>query len=358
MSKHFKIAKDNLNTSPGTLTYVGKEVTYATRIHLIEYDEDSFQETEVKQLHDCLPDDDTGQVSWLNVDGIHEANVIDHIGKHYELHPLLLEDVMNTQQKPKLEYFNDDVLFLTFKSLEFNPYNREIEQEHVCLVLGDDWLISFQEERMRDLFAPVLQRIKASAGKTRRNGADYLLFSLMDTIVDGYFTVLEKVTERLEDIEERVTRKADNRHINDIYALKRELTFMRKAIYPLREILSSLIRNDQDEVLIRASTNPYLRDTLDHIIQIIETIDSYRELIASLMDLHLSSISNHLNEVMKVLTIISVIFLPLNLIVGYYGMNFDALPGIHGPDGHLWVLGGMIAIVAGMMYYFKRQNWL
>lgn len=363
MSKHFKSSSNNLNTSPGTLTYVGKEVEYATKITLIEYNETTEQTTIVKKLIDCLPDENTGQISWLNVDGIHEPTVIQHIGEHYELHPLLLEDIMNTQQKPKLEYFADsrpdqDVVFVTCKAMLYNPYSRSVDYEHVGLVLGEDWLISFQEERERDIFESVTQRIKASAGKTRKNGADYLLFALLDVVIDGYFEVLEKLSEKLEDLEERVTQNISNRNQADIYALKRELTLMRKAVMPMREIISSLIRNETESGLIRPTTLPYLRDTHDHIIQILDTIDSSRELIASLMDLHLSSINNRLSDVMRILTIISVVFLPLNLIVGYYGMNFDALPGIHGPDGHLWVLLGMLLVISGMMFYFKRKNWL
>lgn len=356
MSKRSQIFTKNLNTSPGTLTYVGKEVSYATKISLIEYNEHFHREAEVKHLSACLPDDNN-QITWLNVDGIHEPETIASIGAMYELHPLLLEDVMNTQQKPKLELYDDDeTIFATFKHLEYNPFSREIEIEHLSLVLGDGYLVSFQEERQRDIFTPVIGRIKASVGKTRRNGADYLFYALIDTVVDGYFAVLEKVGERLEIVEEAMIKSPQSKYLNDLYSLKRELTLMRKVVWPLREMMGFLLRDEQP--LISTSTYPYLRDLNDHITQVIETIDSYRELIASLLDLYMSSMSNRLNDVMKVLTIISVIFLPLNLVVGFYGMNFDELPGIHGKNGHLWVLSGMLAIVVTMLWYFRRKHWI
>lgn len=363
MSKHFKSSPNNLNTSPGTLTYVGKEVEYATKITLIEYNEATEQTTVVKKLIDCLPDENTGQISWLNVDGIHESAVIQYIGEHYELHPLLLEDVMNTQQKPKLEYFADsrpdaDVVFVTCKAMLYNPYSRSVEYEHMSLVLGEDWLVSFQEERERDIFESVTQRIKASAGKTRKNGADYLLFALLDVVVDGYFEVLEKIGENLEELEERVIQNASSRNQADIYALKRELTLMRKAVMPMREIISSLTRNETESGLVQPSTLPYLRDTHDHIAQILDTIDSYRELIASLMDVHLSAINNRLSDVMRILTIISVIFLPLNLVVGFYGMNFENMPELQWNYGEFYVLGIMSVIILLMLWYFRRKKWL
>lgn len=358
MSKRFKTNTNNLNTSPGTLTYVGKEVNFATKIHLIEYNEAAYNEVEVKQLSDCLPDEGSERVSWLNVDGIHEATVIESIGQQYQLHPLLLEDVMNTQQKPKMEYFGDDELFLTFKALTFNPYNREIDQEHISIAVGEGWLISFQEEREKDLFAPVLERIRASAGKTRRNGSDYLMFTLLDVVVDGYFVVLEKVGERLEDLEERVTKDVQSRNLTDIYDLKRELTLMRKVVYPLREVLGSLVRNEEGLAFVRTTTLPYLRDTYDHVTQAIETLDSYRELITSLMDLHMSSMSNRLNDVMRILTIISVVFLPLNLVVGFYGMNFEHMPELRWRYGEFYVMGIMLCLVLTMLWYFRRKKWL
>lgn len=356
MSKRFKTNSNNLNTSPGTLTYVGKEVSFATKIHLVEYNEEAYRIKEVKQLSDCLPEQDTGQVTWLNVDGIHEAAVIEHIGQQYELHPLLLEDVMNTQQKPKMEVFGHDEVFITLKALEFNPYSREIEQEHISIAVGDGWVVSFQEERPQDLFDPIVERIRASAGKTRRNGADYLMFTLLDVVVDGYMAVLEKVGERIEDLEERVTKHVQARNLTDIYDLKRELTLMRKVVYPLREVLSALLRNE--EGLIRNGTMPYLRDTYDHVMQVIETLDSFRELITSLMDLHMSSMSNRLNDVMRILTIISVIFLPLNLVVGFYGMNFEHMPELRWHYGEYYVMGIMLCLVLTMLWYFRRKGWL
>jgi magnesium transporter len=357
-SRRYKTAREPLGTSPGTLTYVGQEVTHGTRINRIEYNAETFQMDESGRLSLCqLPAIDVPHVTWLDVDGIHQPPVIETIGRHYQLHPLLLEDVVNTEQKPKIEQYNDSLLFVTMKMLHGEKSGAEIDAEHVSFVLGPNFVISFQEERTADIFAPVLERLKASVGKTRRYGADYLLYSLMDLIVDDYFRVLDGIGETLDYVEQRIiSQKAGQLTLSSLYALKRELALMRRYVWPLHDMVSLMQRDESG--LIRPATQPFLRDLHDHVSQVIETLDAYRDLIPTLMDMHLSTTSNRMNSVMKTLTIFSAIFMPLTFIVGIYGMNFDNMPELHTRYGYFAVLGAMVLVVAGELYYFKRRGWL
>ena len=356
MSKRYKVQNANLGTSPGTLTYVGEEVKFATKVHWTQFNLEDYKTYTFPKLLDFELELAADHTYWLNVDGIHEPKVIETVGKIFDLHPLVMEDILNTQQKPKFEYYDDEQLFITCKMIEFNPHTREIEVEHLSFILGENFVISFQEERSRDIFDPVLQRIKASAGKTRKNGADYLLYSLLDLVVDNYFIVLEQISENMERLEEDIIKTAKQKSMTELYGIKRELTLLRKVVFPLREMLLNLIR--EEAPLITPNTALYLRDVQDHVTQVLETIDSYRELVASLMDLNLSQASTRMNNVMKVLTVISVIFMPLTFVAGVYGMNFDNMPELHWHYGYYYVWGFMILSVIGMLVYFKKKDWL
>jgi magnesium transporter len=361
--RRYKTSKKPVGTSPGTLTYVGQEIKHATRITRVEYNETEFAVDTSNKLSSCqLPGKEVPHVLWLNVDGIHEASVVAALGQQFRLHPLLLEDVMNTEQKPKVELYDDGrvstpVVYVTLKMLHHNARRQEIDPEHVSLVLGANYLIAFQEERTGDIFSPVLERIKASSGKTRRNGPDYLLYSLMDLIVDHYFVVVEELGAKLDDVEDRIIRETAGRDtLAMLYALKREMAFLRRYIQPLREMIGVLLR--EETPLVQSGTLPFLRDLLDHVNQVIETIDAYRELVPGLLDVYLSTTSNRMNSVMKTLTIVSAIFIPLTFIAGIYGMNFDNMPELHTRTGYFWVLGAMLAIAVGEVIYFKRRGWM
>lgn len=356
MSNRFKIKSTNLGTSPGTLTYVGKEVKFATKIYWTEYNSENYKTHIIPKLLDFKLKLNPDKTYWLNVDGIHEPTVIETVGNVFGLHSLVMEDILNSQQKPKFEYYDDDQLFITLKMIEYNPYTREIEAEQLSFILGKNFLISFQEERSKEVFEPISVRLKTSAGKTRKNGADYLLYSLMDLVVDNYFLILEQISENIERLEDSIINTTKQKSMTEMYSLKRELMLMRKVVFPLREMLSNLIR--EDAPLITPNTVLYLRDVHDHVSQVIESIDSYRELVASLMDLSLSQAGNRMNNVMKVLTVISVIFMPLTFIAGIYGMNFDNIPELHWQNGYYFVWGFMIILVLGMLVYFKRKDWL
>lgn len=350
--------KQKLGTSPGTLTYIGKEIEHATRIKRTEYNEGSYQIDDSGKLRLCkLPDPGTTLITWISVDGIHEPQVIETLGQQFQLHRLVLEDILNTLEKPKLEQYDDETLFVTMKMLRYNTNTQEIDPEHISFVLGRHYLLSFQEERENDIFKPVLDRIVASAGKTRRNGPDYLLYALMDVAVDNYFLVLEQIAEDIEVIEDRIVQNtAGQPTLATLYGLKRELAVMRRNVWPLRDMLGLLIR--EESPLVKPNTNPYLRDLYDHVSQVLETIESYRELMASLLDVYLSTVSNRMNSVMKTLTIFSAIFMPLTFIAGIYGMNFRVMPELEDPLGYykVWAFMGLLTLV--MIIYFRRRGWM
>jgi magnesium transporter len=358
MSRKHRPKRENLLTSPGTITYIGPEIELKTKVRKLQYNADFYKDDAVTSLAECAVNKNTvPHITWLDVDGIHETSLVGKIGQLYQLHPLILEDIVNTEHKPKLEVYDSGYIFLTMKMLHVDAENPlEVSSEHVSFVAGEDYLISFQEERSEDIFRPVIDRLKASVGKTRRNGTDYLVFALMDIIVDNYFLVLEKFGEKLDHIEECIISESKNNSLSELYSLKRELTFVRRAIWPLRDMINQMIR--EENPLISKDVVPYYRDLYDHTMQAVDTIDSYRELLASLADVHLSTISNRMNAVMKTLTIFSAIFMPLTFIVGIYGMNFKYMPELEQPHGYYYTWGVMVLITIGMILYFKSKKWM
>lgn len=360
MSKHHKKLNNYINkkafTSPGTLVYVGKAVAESTSIKLVEFNQTTYNEKPIKVLNDCRIPGNDFQVNWLDVDGIHEVTVIEAIGKHYHLHPLLLEDILNTGQKPKLEHFDDRHLFTVLKMFQYNSDLNQIESEHVALVLGENYVISFQEIHKTDVFAPIFTRLKASIGKTRRGKADYLYYSCCDLVVDNYFIVLEKLGEKLEDVEVKIIEKPHADDQKQLYLLKQELMTLRKAVLPLRDMFGTLIR--EESPLIQPATNIYLRDLYDHVLQILDTIETYREIIENIQNIYLTSLSNKMNSVMKTLTVFTAIFMPLTFIAGIYGMNFDNMPELRHPYGYFYTLGFMTTITAALWFYFKWKKYV
>lgn len=349
-------ANSKFGLSPGTLVYVGPEVANDTTLKLVEYNEEYHEVRIVRNLRECRISADKPYISWLDVDGIHESEVIEVVGQVHGIHPLLLEDVMNTKQKPKIEFYNDVYVFVSLKMLYWQDKEGQLDAEHVSFLLGSNYLISFQEKRTNDIFGPVLARIKASVGKTRRNGADYLLFSLIDLMVDNYLEILERMSEELEELEGQILAGKHKDPISQLYNLKRQLTLMRKYVWPLRDMLSQGMR--ENSKLIGKSTFPYFRDVHDHVTNVIETIDSNRELLTGLIDIHYSTLSSRMNSVMKTLTIYSAVFMPLTFIVGIYGMNFDNMPELRQPNGYFYTIGGMAVLAVGLLVYFRRRGWM
>jgi magnesium transporter len=349
-----KKRSDTIGLPPGTLIHIGERKAEKAKIRILDYDEVKIEEKEATTIEETFPFKDKPTVTWVNIDGLHEIDIIEKLGNYFNLHPLLLEDVLNTDQRPKMEDYGD-YIFIILKMLYSSANKDGIEAEQVSLVLGSNFVISFQE-REGDVFDPVRERIKKNKGKIRKAGADYLAYALVDAIVDNYFTIQENVGESLEDTEQQLTTNPSQETLKQIGELKKEMIFLRKSIWPLRELISGLERCES--TLINESTGAYLRDVYDHTIQIIDTIENYRDITSGMVDIYLSSISNRMNEVMKVLTIFASIFIPLTFVAGIYGMNFEFMPELKWHWGYFALLGFMAFVGVSLVIYFKKKRWL
>lgn len=350
----FKNRSIKAGLPPGTLVHIGETPQEATGITLIRFDEETFHEEHVKKLEHCATIPASGGVTWINVEGVHDVETIRTLGECHNLHPLVLEDIVSTLQRPKIEDY-DDYLFLVVRML-LPQQDNDFASEQLSLVLGPNYVLTFQEGIRGDAFSATRERLRHSKGRLRSQGADYLSYALLDAIVDGYFSVLEGFGERLLELEEEVALHPTPRVLVQLNELKKEIIYLRKSVWPLREVLSFLERGDSD--LIKGATRIYLRDVYDHTIQTIDTIETYRDLLSGMLDLYLSSISNRTNEIMKFLTVIGTIFMPLTFIVGLYGMNFKHMPELEWHYGYFAVLGFMLLISLGMVTYFRHKRWL
>ena len=345
---------DKLGLSPGTLMYVGEKKAEKTRITVIDYDAAGFIEKEVGSVEECFPFKETATVTWINVDGVHDASVIEKLGGRFDIHPLVLEDIMTTTQRPKVEDLGDAV-FVVLRMIEYDEKRSEMAADQLSVILGPNYVLSFQETP-GDCLDPVRERIRGGKGRIRRLGPDYLAYALIDAVVDNYFFVLEKLGERIDGLEERLIAEPRRELLHEIHALKREMIDLRKSVWPLREVVSGLERLESP--LIKKTTGVFLRDVYDHAIQVIDTVESFREILTSMIETYLSSVSNRMNEVMKVLTIIATIFIPITFLVGVYGMNFEFMPEIKWRWGYALVWAIIIAAVGGMLAYFRKKKWL
>jgi len=340
---------------PGTLVHIGERKTEQVSITVMEYEETRFHENHPATIEDYTPTTEPSIVTWINVDGLHQVELLQALGERFGLHPLVVEDILNTDQRPKLEDY-DEYLFVVLKSLYHQGQdNIELEIEQISLVLGPNYVLSFQE-RVGDEFEPLRERIRSSKGRVRKLGADYLAYNLIDAIVDQYFTVLEQIGERIEFMEEELVASPTTETLHVIHQLKQELVFMRKSIWPLREVIGRLERDESS--LIQETTDVYFRDVYDHAIQIMDSVETFRDIVSGMLDIYLSSLSTRTNEIMKVLTVIATIFIPLTFIPTVYGMNFHYMPELQWHWGYFTVWGIMIAIAAMMILYFRRKGWL
>ena len=353
MPKLVKKKLKKVGLPPGTLVHIGNKRIEKVKITIIDYDEKHFQEKEVKSAEECFPYKDKSTITWINIDGVHEIKVIEEIGKHFNLHPLILEDIVDTDQRPKIKDFGN-YIFIILKMLYYDEKDNEMKVEQVSLVLGKNYVISFQE-REGDVFDAIRERNRNNIGRIRKLGADYLVYSLIDAIVDNYFTIIEKLDEEIENLEDKVIIQSNPSNVQAIHKLKRDLIFLRKSVWPLREVISFLEKGESPLVL--ESTNIYLRDVYGHTIQVMDTVETLRDIISGILDIYLSSINTRMNEIMKILTIIATIFIPLTFITGIYGMNFQYMPEIKWFWGYPAVLSIMVAIGIGMLIYFKRKKW-
>jgi magnesium transporter len=348
-----RAAKEGL--PPGALVHIGTQKIEQTKVKIIAYDAHHIQEPIVNTIADCYVRENTQEIVWTNVVGLHETAALGQLGTQFGLHPLVVEDILNTEQRPKMEDY-DEYIFVVLKSLRYNDTASDVPViEQISLVLGPNYILSFQE-REGSAFAPIRERIRSNKGRVRAAGADYLLYALLDLIVDHYFVVLEQFGDRIAALEEDLITEPTTETLHHLHHLKREMVFLRKAIWPLRDVLSGLTRSESP--LIQESTRLYLRDVYDHTIQIIETVEIFRDMLSGLLDIYLSSISNRMNEVMKVLTIISTVFIPLTFIAGIYGMNFTYMPELGWSWAYPVVWGMMIIIALAMVIYFRSKKWL
>jgi magnesium transporter len=348
-----KISK-KAGLAPGTLVHVGEKKVEKVRIRVIDYSEDHIEERELDTIEQCLPYKDTHTITWINIDGLHEVELVQEIGKCFGLHALVLEDIVHTEQRAKVEEFKDHVFIIT-KMLSFEEETDHIRAEQFSLVLGPNYVLSFQE-RYGDVFNPVRERLRKKGGRFRRMGADYLMYALMDAIVDHYFGVLEMIGERLETLEDGIVADPGPDILQQIHHFRKELIFLRKSMWPLRELIHEM--QAEESQLIKDRTTIYLRDVYDHIIQATDMIEAFRDIVGGMHDAYLSGISNKMNEVMKVLTIIATIFIPVTFVAGLYGMNFKYMPELEFPWGYPAALGLMSSIAGVMMIWFRRKRFL
>lgn len=354
MSKFIKKVSKKAGLHPGALVVLDAPKQQKTKITAILYDKDSFQQKQIETIEESLSCKKGNSVLWLNIDSVSNIDVIKDIAKFYQIHPLVLEDIMNTGHRPKMEQHGEYVVVI-LKMLYCSGEKKEILSEQISLILGSNYVLSLQEIE-GDVFDAVRERIRKGVGQVRHLGADYLLNILMDAIVDNYFVVLERLGDRIEILEEQIITDVKPQVATEVHLLKREIIYLRKQIWPMREVLSGLQRGDSK--VISRSVDIYLRDVYDHIIQIMDTIESFRDILAGMHDIYLSTMSNRMNEVMKVLTIFASIFIPLTFIAGVYGMNFKYMPELDTHIGYFVVWGIMIAVAGSMVIYFRRKRWL
>jgi len=345
-------ASKKVGLAPGTVVHIGEKKADRIRLRLIEYDTEHLQETELQSVDECLPVKDSPSVSWINIDGLHETDIIEKIGKNFSVHPLILEDVVHTAQRPKLEEV-DGLLFIVVKMLNYTP-QQEITAEQFSLIIGPNLVISFQETE-GDVFSGVRDRIRKGKGRIRKLGSDYLCYALLDAIVDNYFVVLEGIGEKIEELEEELVTHPIPDTLHEIHKLCGDIIYLRRSVWPLREVINELSRGDFTQ--ISEVTEIFYRDVYDHTIQVMDTIETYRDVISGMLDMYLSSISNKMNEVMKVLTMIATIFIPVTFVAGIYGMNFKIMPELEWPWAYPAVWGVIVFVSAVMVVYFKKKRW-
>lgn len=353
MSERLERASGKAGLPPGTMVHVGRKRREKGKISVIDYNGEEIEEKEDATIEDCIRIKHKPTITWINVSGIHDIHLIENLGKEFDLHPLLLEDVVHVGQRPKVEDFEKH-LFIVLKML-YSDGGDGIRSEQVSLVLGSDFVISF-EEAEGELFDPIRARLRKAKGRLRKMGSGYLAYALIDAVVDNYFIILEETDERIETLQEEVLVDPAPSTLETIHKIKREMILMRKAVWPLREAVSIMERGESP--LIKKNVQIYLRDVYDHIIQVIDTVETFRDIVSGTLDVYLSSVSNKMNQIMKVLTIIATIFIPLTFIAGVYGMNFKHMPELEWRWAYPFVWLVMVVLGLLMLWQFKKKKWL
>ena len=345
--------KNKVGLPPGTLMYLGKQRVEKTTLTLIQYDAGNLIERPVDSLGACHPTPESNTVSWVNMVGIHDVTQLQQFEPAFGIHILALEDIISTGQRPRIEDYGD-YLFLVLKMLYRSPDNRQIVSEQISLILGRHFVCSFQEVE-GDVFDPIRERLRTGKGRLRTLGADYLAYRLLDAVIDNYFVILEDVGERIEWLQEQVVENPDPEVLRSLHQSKRDMIFLRKNLWPVRELVSTLQKSESP--LVSADLKLYLRDLYEHSLQVIDIVETLRDTLSSALDIYLSSVSNSMNEVMRVLTVIATLFIPLTFIAGVYGMNFEHMPELHWRFGYAGAWAVMLLTAGGMLVYFKRRKW-
>jgi magnesium transporter len=336
---------------PGSLVHIGEQKVETTRISVVNYDEQRVEEKPLNDPEECLAYMGRSGVTWINIDGLHEPELLEKIGKAFGLHPLMLEDIVNTEQRPKLEDYGD-YLYVVIRMLSRPDEN--ILSEQLSLVVGRNVLITFQERHGTE-FDPIRERLRNGKGRARRLGVDFLAYQLIDAVIDNYFIVLERLSDEVEALEEQIIISPRSEALQKLHRLKKDMSFLRRSTWPLREVIAAMQRGDSP--LIGESMRIYLRDIYDHVVAVADAIDSMRDLLNGMLEIHMSNMNIRLNEVMKVLTIVTTLFIPATFIAGVYGMNFKYMPELDWPLAYPAVLVSMVVLAAAMYLYFKRKKW-
>jgi len=339
---------------PGTLVYIGKQNKDAGLIKLVRYDKDTYHEKTTRNIEECSKFLKKPGVKWINVYGLHKIQMIERFGKEFDLHPILLEDVVNTQHIPKMDDY-DDHLFIVLKSLCYNKKKKCLDDEQISIVLGKDFIITFQE-RKPDTYLEIRRNLRNNRGRMRRMGADYLAYVLSDYIVDMYFVLLEKLGDEIELLEDEVTHEPTQNSVRKIQELKKNVMYIRKIVWPMRDVVSKLTRRESP--LVSKGINVYLGDLHDHVMEVINTVETFREALSSMVEIYMYSISNKTNEIMKVLAVFSTIFMPLTFITGIYGMNFMHMPELGYEYGYYFAICAMGIIAVTMLSYYRSKKWI
>ncbi|MHA2601686.1 MAG: magnesium/cobalt transporter CorA [Candidatus Thorarchaeota archaeon SMTZ1-83] len=339
---------------PGTPVHTGARLTKEPTVTIIDFDEVDYRERVAVSWNECTPPSDKKTVRWIHVQGLHELELIKKVGSNFNIHDLILEDITHTQQRPKMEILKDS-LYLLLRAFDYDSDAGELLSEQVSILTGDQYVISLQESEV-DLFDPIKNRLSRGLGRIRKGESDYLTYSLVDLIVDRYFLVLEGFGDRIEALEDKVIKDPTNETLQEIYRLRRNTILLRRHVWPLREIVSRL--NREESSFISNQTQVYLRDLHDHVVQVNDLVETYRDSLTGILDIYLSSVSNRLNEVMKILTVISTIFIPLTLLASIYGMNFWFMPELANPYSYPVLLVVMLLTGSILLFYFRKKGWI
>ncbi len=358
--KSFRSYHKKPGTAPGTIEHVGEQRVQNVTMTIHDYSENHVESVAINSIEDCKPYLENPSKTWIKVEGLHDIEKLKSIWSYFDLHPLIQEDIVNTSQRPKVEQY-DNCIFLVMRMLHYSTEHQAIDSEQISIILGENYVLSFQETD-KPIFNPVIERLNIAKSRLRTHGPDYLAYALMDNVADHYFNLLNTLGEQLESIEDELLDDPTEDTFQRIHSVRKQVVFTRKSVWPTRDMLNAVIRDESD--LINESTKIYIRDVYDHVIQIIDNVENYREMIMGMHDMYMSHVSNKMNEVMKVLTIIATIFIPLTFIAGIYGMNFDTeispynLPELSWYYGYPAFWGVMLVVAVIMVIYFRKKDWL